>query len=121
MENKTQKIAKNLSQFNNISLTKSQWEIILKGCGCPKSPHLWTALRDNNLSKQGRIYTLIDLNTETFNKVWEVYTLKNREFVKKSYTKAKARQKARAKADAIKGHVFYLVNGCLTTELPTED
>lgn len=36
----TKKVVESLSQFNNLILTKKQWDIIFKGCGMPKSAYL---------------------------------------------------------------------------------
>ena len=50
-----EKVVERLSQFNNLSFTKKQWDIILKGCGCPKSSYFWAALRQDNLIKNNNI------------------------------------------------------------------
>lgn len=111
-------IVEKLSRFNNLSFTKKQWDIILKGCGCPKSCHFWTALRNKNLQKNQRIYTLIDLNTESFNLIWENYCTMNRESVKKVYLKKKVRKQMNEKWKESKGITFYMIGGALTTEIP---
>ena len=116
-----QDIVEKLSQFNNVSFTKKQWEIILKGCGCPKSAHFWTVLRQNNLIQASRVYTLVEINSKTFTEIWESYCLINRECVKRSQEKAKARKKARERINAFKGITFYTINGVLCTELPDRD
>lgn len=59
-------IVEKLSQFNNMSFTKKQWKIILKGCGCPKSCHFWAALRENNLVFHSKMYTLIDMDIHSY-------------------------------------------------------
>ena len=71
--NKVQEIAKHLSMFNNKTLTKTQWEIVLKGCGCPKSAFFWKAIRERNLIKYNKAYTLIDINDDSFNIIWNNY------------------------------------------------
>lgn len=114
-------LANNLSLFNNRTFTKKQWEIIFKGCGCPKSTYFWKALRDNNMEKYQLSYTLRDINTESFNKVWEEYCNYNRNSVKKHYDKVKALQSAREKVNKLKGHTFYIIGGILTTEKPERD
>lgn len=43
------KVVESLSQFNNLILTKKQWDIIFKGCNMPKSVHLWAAFRHYSL------------------------------------------------------------------------
>lgn len=109
-------IVESLSLFNNMSFTKKQWDIILKGCGCPKSSHFWSALRINNLQKKQRIYTLIDINNDSFNTVWNNYCISNRAGAKKTYLKAKAQKKAKEI-----NITLYMVNGCLTTDKPVRE
>lgn len=113
--NKLQKVVERLSQFNNLCFTKKQWDIILEGCGCPKSTHFWMALRHNNLLiKNYRRYTLVDVDINSINKVYAQYKEANSNGVKKHIAKIKARQKAKE----CKGITFYLVGGVLTTEPP---
>ncbi len=112
-----QDIVEKLSLFNNISFTKKQWEIVLKGCGCPKSSHFWTALRDNNLQKEGKLYLLVNINQETFSKVWDIYCNLNRTAVNKCYKK----KKVRASLKPISHTTFYVVNGVVTVENPKLD
>ena len=119
--NKVQEIAKHLSMFNNKTLTKTQWEIVLKGCGCPKSTLFWKCIRDNNLIKYNKAYTLIDINEESFDIVWSNYCSTNRASVKKSYDKQKAYNKARERINSFTGICFYSVNGILTTENPKNE
>lgn len=116
--NKVQEIAKHLSMFNNKTLTKSQWEIVLKGCGCPKSAFFWKAIRESNLIKYNKAYTLIDINDDSFNIIWNNYCTENRASVKKSYDKQKAYNKARERVNSFTGICFYSINGVLTTEKP---
>lgn len=114
----TQDIVEKLSQFNNLSFTKKQWDIILKGCGCPKSPYFWNALRTHNLQRYQRIYTLIDIDNESFDTIWTNYCDLNRANSKKAYFKTKAKNKARARIVDI---TLYMVDGYLTTEKPTRE
>ena len=116
-----QPIVERLSQFNNMSFTKKQWDIILKGCGCPKSSLFWTALRQNNLVKYKRIYTLVDMDIHSYAIILDQYLTTNRTYVKKSYDKAKARKKAQERNKVFKGLTFYIVGGVLTTEKPERD
>ena len=116
-----QPIVERLSQFNNMSFTKKQWEIILKGCGCPKSSYFWTALRQNNLVKYKRIYTLVDMDIHSYAIILDQYLTANRAYVKKSYDKAKARKKVQERNKAFKRITFYMVGGVLTTERPEID
>lgn len=114
-------VVENLSQFNNMSFTKKQWEIIFKGCGCPKSHHFWTALRQNNLIKNSKIYTLIDLDIHSYAIILDQYCTANKQAVKKCYDKAKARRQAQERSKSFKGITFYMVDGILTTEKPKRD
>lgn len=116
-----QPVVERLSQFNNMSFTKKQWDIILKGCGCPKSSHFWTALKQNNLVKYQRIYTLVDMDIHSYAIILDQYLTANRAYVKKSYDKAKARKKVQERNKAFKGITFYMVGGVLTTEKPEID
>lgn len=111
-------IVEKLSQFNNLSFTKKQWDIILRGCGCPKSPHFWRALRTHNLQIDQRLYTLIDIDSESFDTIWTSYCKSNRESVRKNYLKKKVRRQVREKAVSI---TLYMVNGCLITDKPTRE
>lgn len=114
-------IVEKLSQFNNMSFTKKQWDIILKGCGCPKSPYFWTALRQNNLIKYQKIYTLIDIDIHSYAIILDQYCTVNREQAKKSYNRSKARKIAQEKSKSFKGITFYMIGGYLTTEKPERD
>lgn len=114
-------IVEAISLFNNRSFTKKQWELILKGCGCPKSPHLWTAFKNICLTPESALLTLLDFDSKSFNEVWNQYCTINREYANKSYAKSKAKKKAQERSKAFQGLVFYEVNGCLTTENPNQD
>lgn len=114
-------VVERLSQFNNMSFTKKQWEIVLKGCGCPKSAHFWTALKQNNLVKCQRVYTLIDMDIHSYAIILDEYLTTNREYVKKSYNKAKARRQVQQRRESLKGTTFYMIGGVLTTEKPERD
>lgn len=116
-----QPVVERLSQFNNMSFTKKQWDIILKGCGCPKSTYFWAALRQNNLVKYQRIYTLVDMDIHSYAIILDQYYTANRASVKKSYDKAKAKKKAQDKAKAVRAFTLYTVYGPLTTEKPERD
>lgn len=111
-------IVERLSQFNNRSFTKKQWEIVLKGCGCPKSAHFWTAFKQNSLIKHKRIYTLIDMDIHSYAIILDQYLTINRECVKKSYNKTKARKQVQQREQSLKGTTFYIIGGVLTTERP---
>lgn len=110
-------IVEKLSLFNNMSFTKKQWDIILKGCGCPKSSHFWSALRANNLQRNKRLYTLIDVNQESFGEIWTKYCLSNRANVKKSYLRKKINSKEKKEINI----TLYMVDGYLTTDKPIKE
>lgn len=114
-------IVEKLSQFNNLSFTKKQWEIILKGCGCPSSSHFWKSLRDNNLTKVQNKYSLSDVTIDSFAHVWNTYCMSNRSAVKKAYNKAKTLKKIEEQRKHPRKITFYEVNGYLTTEKPNYD
>lgn len=116
-----EKVVEKLSLFNNLSFTKKQWEIILKGCSCPKSSHFWASLRQNNLVKHSRMYTLVDMDIHSYAIILNQYLTVNRESVKKCQRKAKARESAKKRAKSFTGVTFYMVDGVLTTEKPDRD
>lgn len=114
-------IVERLSQFNNISFTKKQWDIILKGCGCPKSSHFWAALKQTNLVKCSRLFTLININDDSFHIIWENYCYSNRAGAKKAYNKAKVIKQIEKRTKSFRGITFYMIGGALTTEKPERD
>ena len=116
-----EQVVERLSWFNNLSFTKKQWDIILKGCGCPKSSHFWAALKRNNLVKYSKTYTLVDVDIHSYAIIFEEYSTANRTAVKKAYDKAKAMKQARERRKSFKGITFYMVGGALTTEKPERD
>lgn len=116
-----EKVVERLSQFNNLSFTKKQWDIILAGCGCPKSSHFWTALKQNNMVKYTKLFTLVDMDIHSYAVILDQYCTVNRDAVKKSYAKAKARKRAQERSKALTGITFYMVGGMLTTEKPERD
>lgn len=120
MTNQEETVEK-LSLFNNKSFTKKQWDIVLKGCGCPKSALFWAILRQNNLIKDHNIYTLVDMDIHSYAIVLDQYNTKNKEYVKKSYYKAKLRKRAEERRNSFNGITFYMVGGVLTTEKPERD
>lgn len=115
--NKLQKIAEKLSLFNNLSFTKKQWETILKGCGCPTSPHLWTSLRRNNLVREKKFFTLIEMDSEAYTRIYNEYLEANNQCVRKHTAKVKARKKA----ESFKSFSVYVINGVVTSERPERD
>lgn len=114
-------VVEKLSLFNNLSFTKKQWDVILKGCGCPKSAHFWSALREFNMVKKSKTYTLVDMDIHSYAVILEKYSTTNKEAVKKSYNKAKCRKKVEERRKSMTGITFYMVGGTLTTEIPKRD
>lgn len=114
-------IVEKLSQFNNLSFTKKQWDIILKGCGCPKSCHFWAAFKKHCLYKVKTIYVFTSIDQKVFNTVYNEYCKKNSEQVKKCYLRAKARKQIKKRREEFSGLTFYMVGGVLTTEKPERD
>lgn len=112
-------IVERLSLFNNMSFTKKQWEIILIGCGCPKSCHFWMALREYNLIKENKLYTLIDIDTNSYERVYTAYSTYNTTAVMRSYNKKKARERARQSIVRLQAKTLYIINGCVTDIKPT--
>lgn len=81
----------NLIGFNGFTLSKKQWEVILRGCECPKSYLFWRALRNNVLTKlQTNVYRLHISSMCDIEQVWNEYCEDNRAFVKAAYYKKKA-------------------------------
>lgn len=116
-----QDVVEKLSLFNNMSFTRKQWDIILKGCSCPKSQYFWAALRQNNLVKNKRIYTLVDMDIHSYAIILDQYSTTNRASVKKAYYRAKAVQRVQKRKEQFKSITFFMVNGALTTEKPERD
>lgn len=80
----------NLVAFNGLMLTKRQWEIILKGCGCPKSHRFWRALRNRVLHRiQNSLYMLHISSVSEIEEAWDEYCIDNRLSVKAAYYKKK--------------------------------
>lgn len=116
-----QDVVEKLSLFNNMSFTKKQWDVILKGCGCPKSSHFWAALKQNNLIKYKRIYTLVDMDIHSYAIILDQYNTANRASVKRAYDKAKAVERVQKRKEQFKRITFFMVDGALTTERPERD
>lgn len=114
-------VVEKLSLFNNMSFTKKQWDIILKGCGCPKSSYFWAALKRNNLTQHSKLYTLVNMDIHSYAIILDQYCTANQKAVKKCYDKAKAKKKVQERRETFKGITFYMVGGVLTTEKPERD
>ena len=110
-------IVEKLSQFNNMSFTKKQWDIILKGCDCPKSVYFWISLKNICIVKTNALFTMKLEDTNTLNKVFTMYRDLNRLAV----NKYAAKKKAREKVNNLKGITLFMVGGVLTTERPKRD
>lgn len=85
-------ISETLALFNNVTLSKACWMIILKSLELPTgSIRFWKSFR-TSLVIHGRkyaTYTLIDMCESTFRKIWNNYCEENRESVKKVRDKKK--------------------------------
>ena len=64
---------------------------------------------------------MFDINSTTFNDIWERYCTANRAQAKKYYNKAKAKAKAQEITKSIKGTTFYIVGGVVTTIKPERE
>lgn len=88
-----EEIVAKLSAFVGITLSKSGWKTVLKGCGLPNSHHLWKHFNEKCLIKNVKGYTLIALNIEL---AYSCYCIDNQAAVNKSNKKKKAKAKAKA-------------------------
>lgn len=116
-----QEVAEKLSQFNNLSFTKKQWEIVLKGCGCPKSTHLWTALRKKNIQAHTSMYTLVNMDIKAFEEVWSIYTSLNRAAVNKHLEIKRRKEIIAQRRATFTGVTLFMVNGCLSPFKPERE
>lgn len=114
-------ITEKLQLFQNLTLTKPQWEVILKGCNFPKSTHIWSALRELILLKQGTypLYTLTTINEELVEQVISRYKEMNCSYAKAYYSKKRKEKKAKERSESFKAFTLYMVGGVLTTEKPS--
>lgn len=112
-----------LQLFQNITLSKQQWEVILKGCDFPKSTLLWTVLRESILVKLDSypLYTLISTTKEEIEKAINKYKELNNQCVKAHYNKKKKEKEAKERSKSFKAFTLYMVGGVLTTEKPSFD
>ena len=112
-----------LQLFQNITLSKQQWEVILKGCDFPKSTLLWAVLRESILVKLDSypLYTLISTTKEEIEKAINKYKELNNQCVKAYYNKKKKEKEAKERSKSFKAFTLYMVGGVLTTEKPSFD
>lgn len=115
------KVVESLSQFNNLVLTKKQWDIIFKGCNMPKSVHLWTAFRHYSLEKIGFNYKLKPIDEQTIKAIYNMYSSINKSAAAKHYKKQKQIAKINAYRASFKGLIFYNIGGVITTIKPERD
>lgn len=110
-----------LQLFQNITLSKQQWEVILKGCDFPKSTLLWTVLRESILVKLDSypLYTLISTTKEEIEKAVNKYKELNNQCVKAYYNKKKKEKEAKERCKSFRAFTLYMVGGVLTTEKPS--
>ena len=112
-----------LQLFQNITLSKQQWEVILKGCDFPKSTLLWTVLRESILVKLDSypLYTLISTTKEEIEKAVNKYKELNNQCAKAYYNKKKKEKEAKERCKSFRAFTLYMVGGVLTTEKPSFD
>lgn len=92
-----EKIFQTLSVFNNVTLTKSQWFIIMTTAGCKMNNILWKAFCNIVLEKNKWNFTMRGLSLELLNNVYEEYSNIVRGYSKKAYDK-KVQEKWEKKA-----------------------
>lgn len=112
-----------LQLFQNLTLTRPQWKVILEGCNFPKSEHLWTALRESILIKLDNypMYTLTTITRETVEKVISRYKEINCTYASAYYNKKRQEKAAKERSQSFKAFTLYMVGGVLTTEKPSFD
>lgn len=87
-----EKIFQTLSVFNNVTLTKSQWTIIMVAAGVNLNNMLWKAFCNIVLEKNKWNFTLRGLSIETLKEVYAEYSSITRGYSQKSYNKKKQRE-----------------------------
>lgn len=113
-----EQILKNLMLFNNTIASKAEWNIIFRGCGCPKNTYFWKSMRDNDLLHLLRngFYTLRNVDPETFQNVWNEYCVNNRASVKRVYDKKKRLKKIEEYRNNAKPRKFISIGGCICVD-----
>ena len=112
-----------LQLFQNLTLTRPQWKVILKGCKFSKSEHLQTALIESILIKLDNypMYTLTTITRETVEKVISRYKEINCTYASAYYNKKRQEKAAKERSQSFKAFTLYMVGGVLTTEKPSFD
>lgn len=109
-----EQIMKNLMLFNGTIASSREWEIILRGCGCPKNQYFRKALREHALFMLKRNYYILDgIDADTFQKIWDDYCTNNRAGVKKAYDKKRRIERIAEYKKNEKPRKFTLINGCV--------
>lgn len=123
--NKKQQTIELLSKFNHRTFKRDQWDIILNGCGCPKTGQFWMALRNICMSKEicfGNTSTYkLEATKEDFENVWKEYSDLSSKYTKTYNNKKEAKQKAMESVKRMSKIQMYIVNGCVTTEKPENE
>lgn len=88
-----EQITKDLSAFVNITLSKSGWVTVLRGCGLPKNDIFWRFFRLRCLSQTAKLFTLVII--DNIEEVYNAYRIQNQEAVAKTYKKKKVREQAK--------------------------
>ena len=86
------KIFQTLSVFNNVTLTKSQWTIIMTAAGINLNSYLWKAFCTVILEKNKWSFTLRGLSMETLKEVYTEYSSLMRKNNQKAYDKKKQKE-----------------------------
>lgn len=112
---------KKINVFAGVWLTATQWQYILKGCGCPKNPYIWFLFK-NLLVCRNKTFCLVgELSEESFNEILSESRKRTATSVKKSYRKKLAKQKAVESSTRISSTRFYVSNGVILLEKPETD
>lgn len=66
-------IFERLSEFIGVTLSKEQWNIVLMGCGLPKTPYFWKIFSKLCLTKFGKYIFKLSFTEENLKHVIEYY------------------------------------------------
>lgn len=120
-----QQILENLSLFSNRTFTKKQIDVLLCGCGCPKSMQFWQSLRQNAIEKTSfgsvNVYRFKEITYELFDLIWQDYINTATKYNNTSRQRKEAKMKAKESNERISKTTIYIVEGRLTDEKPYND
>lgn len=112
----------NISLFSGEIVNISQLNIILIGCGFPKSQLLNKVFREyccTEFSKKN--IEITNVSSEKLQEVLKEYSKRNIESVNYYAKKKQAKLKAINSSTSIAATRFYIINGVLTTEKPEKE